>query len=160
MATSDGEPAADTVAPVTDPNAAKPSVFVRYVPILGWLPKYKREWVRADTLAGLSVWALLVPQSLAYASLVGVPVQYGLYAAFAALLFYPLFGSSRHLIAGPSATVGAVSAAVVAPLVGVEAMGTEEAVATRPRLHSPPPPSTSRSDCCAWGGSRRSCRRR
>ena len=100
----------------------------RYLPILGWLPSYKRKWLAGDAIAGLSVWALLVPQSLAYASLVGVPVQYGLYAAFAALLVYPLFGTSRQLVAGPSATVGAVSAAVVAPLAGAAAMGTDEAV--------------------------------
>ena len=81
----------------------------------------------ADALAGLSVWALLVPQSLAYATIVGVPVQYGLYTAFAALLVYPLFGTSKHLVVGPSATVGAVSAAVVAPLIGTAALGTDEA---------------------------------
>jgi high affinity sulfate transporter 1 len=69
-----------------------------------------------------------VPQSLAYASLVGVPVQCGLYTAFAALVAYPLFGTSRHLVAGPSATVGAVSFAVVAPLAGASAMGTGAAV--------------------------------
>ena len=74
------------------------------------------------------MWALLVPQSLAYAALVGVPVQYGLYTAFAALLLYPLFGTSRQLVAGPSATVGAVSFAVVAPLAGASAMGTSGAV--------------------------------
>jgi SulP family sulfate permease len=79
-------------------------------------------------VAGLSVWALLVPQSLAYAALVGVPVQYGLYAAFAALIAYPLFGTSRHLVEGPSATVGAVSFAVVSSLVGAGAMGTSKAV--------------------------------
>ena len=100
----------------------------RYLPILGWLPKYERKWLAADAVAGLSVWALLVPQSLAYASLVGVPVQYGLYAAFAALIAYPLFGTSRHLVEGPSATVGAVSFAVVTPLVGAAAMGTNQAV--------------------------------
>jgi len=75
----------------------------------------------------LSVWALLVPQSLAYATIVGVPVQYGLYTAFAALLAYPLFGTSKHLVVGPSATVGAVSAAVVTPLIGAAALGTDEA---------------------------------
>lgn len=99
----------------------------KYLPIFGWLPAYERKWLVADALAGLSVWALLVPQSLAYATIVGVPVQYGLYTAFAALLVYPLFGTSRHLVVGPSATVGAVSAAVVAPLIGTAALGTDKA---------------------------------
>jgi sulfate permease, SulP family len=101
--------------------------MLRYLPIAGWLPGYERRWLVADALAGLSVWALLVPQSLAYATIVGVPVQYGLYTAFAALLVYPLFGTSKHLVVGPSATVGAVSAAVVAPLIGTAALGTDEA---------------------------------
>ena len=102
-------------------------VLRRYLPIVGWFPRYDRQWLVADALAGLSVWALLVPQSLAYATIVGVPVQYGLYTAFAALLVYPLFGTSRHLVVGPSATVGAVSAAVVTPLIGTAALGTDEA---------------------------------
>ncbi len=102
-------------------------VLQRYLPIAGWLPAYERRSLVPDAVAGLSVWALLVPQSLAYATIVGVPVQYGLYTAFAALLVYPLFGTSRHLVVGPSATVGAVSAAVVAPLIGTAALGTDEA---------------------------------
>jgi high affinity sulfate transporter 1 len=110
------------------PDHSHPGVVTRYLPILDWLPHYDRKWLTGDAVAGLSVWALLVPQSLAYASLVGVPVQYGLYAAFAALVAYPLFGTSRHLVEGPSATVGAVSFAVVAPLVGASAMGTSKAV--------------------------------
>ena len=68
-----------------------------------------------------------MPQSLAYATIVGVPVQYGLYTAFVALLVYPLFGTSKQLVVGPSATVGAVSAAVVTPLVGASALGTDTA---------------------------------
>jgi SulP family sulfate permease len=113
---------------VDEPRSSPATVLVRYLPILAWLPRYDRGWVRADAVAGLSVWALLVPQSLAYAALVGVPVQYGLYAAFAALIAYPLFGTSRHLVEGPSATVGAVSFAVVSSLVGAGAMGTSKAV--------------------------------
>jgi sulfate permease, SulP family len=96
----------------------------RFLPILGWLPRYERRWLPADALAGLSVWALLVPQSLAYATLAGVPVQYGLYTAFAALLAYPIFGTSRQLVAGPSAGVCAVVAATITPLVGAAALGT------------------------------------
>jgi high affinity sulfate transporter 1 len=99
-----------------------------YLPILGWLPGYRRKWLASDLLAGLSVWALLVPSSLAYASVAGVPVQYGLYAAFAGLLAYAVFGTSRQVVTGPSATVAAVSFAIVASIVGDSAMGTDKAV--------------------------------
>lgn len=103
-------------------------VLRRYVPIVGWIGAYDRRWLAGDAVAALSVWALLVPQSLAYATLAGVPVQYGLYAAFAGLLLYPLFGTSRQLVQGPSASVAAVSAAVIAPLAGASALGTTDAV--------------------------------
>jgi hypothetical protein len=103
----------------------------RYLPILGWLPRYERQSLPADALAGLSVWALLVPQSLAYATLAGVPVQYGLYTA---LLMYPIFGTSRQLAEGPSAAVCAVVAATITPLVGAAALGTRRRRALRRRL--------------------------
>ena len=54
------------------------SLVRRLLPITAWLPRYRREWLRADAVAGLSVWALVVPQCLAYATLAGVPVEYGL----------------------------------------------------------------------------------
>ena len=100
----------------------------RYLPVVGWLPGYDRRALAGDAIAGLSVWALLVPQCLAYATLAGVPVQYGLYTAFAALIAYPVFGTSRQLIQGPSAAVCAVSAAAITPLVGASALGTASAV--------------------------------
>ena len=101
--------------------------MARYAPIVGWLPRYRRAWLKDDGVAGLSVWALLVPQSLAYAAIAGVPVQYGLYTAFAALIAYAIFGTSRQLVQGPSATVAAVSTAVITPLVGAGALGTAKA---------------------------------
>ena len=88
----------------------------RYIPILASLGSYQKEWLRFDVIAALSVWALLVPQSIAYASIAGMPAQYGLYAAFGALLGYALFGSAKQVITGPSATVAAVSATVIALL--------------------------------------------
>jgi sulfate permease, SulP family len=99
----------------------------RHLPVLTWLPRYRRVWLRDDGVAALSVWALLVPQALAYATIAGVPVQYGLYTAFAALIAYTLFGTSRQVIQGPSATVAAVSTAVITPLVGTSAIGTGSA---------------------------------
>jgi sulfate permease, SulP family len=104
------------------------SLLRRYVPIIGWLPSYDRGLLSGDAIAGISVWALLVPQSLAYASLAGVPAQYGLYTAFAALVAYAVFGTSRHLAQGPSAAVCAVSAAAITPIVGTAALGSHKAI--------------------------------
>ena len=81
--------------------------------ILDWLPGYKARWLRFDLLAALSVWALLVPQGIAYSSIAGVPAQYGLYAALGALVGYGIFGTSGQVVTGPSAAIAAVSASVV-----------------------------------------------
>ena len=75
---------------------------------------YRTEWLRSDVVAGLTVWAVLVPESLAYASIAGVSPVVGLYAAPPALLLYALFGSSRHLVVGPMSATAALSAAAVA----------------------------------------------
>jgi high affinity sulfate transporter 1 len=74
---------------------------------------YRRQWLRGDLIAGLAVWAVLVPESLAYASLAGVSPVVGLYAAPGALVLYAAFGSSRHLITGLGAATSALSAATV-----------------------------------------------
>ena len=77
------------------------------------LRAYQRDWARADVLAGLSVWAVLVPSALAYATIAGVSPVIGLYAVPAALVLYAALGSSRQLIIGPSAASAALSAAIV-----------------------------------------------
>ena len=67
----------------------------------GSLRGYRRTWLWPDLVAGLTVWAILVPESLAYAVLAGVPPVVGLWAAPAALVLYAALGSSRHLVVGP-----------------------------------------------------------
>jgi sulfate permease, SulP family len=85
-------------------------------PVFSSLQGYQGVWLRPDIIAGLTVWAVLVPESLAYASIAGVPPVVGLYAAAPALIFYALIGSSRHLIVGPMSATAALSAAIVMPL--------------------------------------------
>src|SRR6202451_2265346 len=82
---------------------------------------YRRGWLRGDLIAGLTVWAVLVPEALAYASIAGVSPVIGLYAAPGALIFYAAFGSSRQLVVGPMAATAALSAAGGGPPGGREA---------------------------------------
>jgi len=93
------------------------STIKSFVPILEWLPKYKKSWLRWDLIAALTVWALLVPEAMAYAGIAGMPPEAGLYAAPLALLGYAVFGTSRQLNVGPSSTVAVLSFAVVGGLV-------------------------------------------
>ena len=77
------------------------------------LRAYQRNWARGDVVAGLTVWAVVVPSALAYATIAGVSPVVGLYAVPAALVLYAALGSSRQLITGPSAAAAALSAAIV-----------------------------------------------
>jgi len=104
----------------------KPGLLARYVPILHWLPHYNKAWLTGDIVAGLSVWALMVPQCLGFATICGVPVQYGLYAAAIALIVYAIFASSHHVVTGPSSTIAAVTGAAV---LSVAKAGSSEAIA-------------------------------
>ncbi|MFN2199831.1 MAG: SulP family inorganic anion transporter [Caldilineaceae bacterium] len=81
--------------------------------VLDWLPKYKTDWLRLDVIAAITVWALLVPEAMAYAGIAGMPPETGLYTAPLALLGYALFGTSRHLNVGPSSTVAIISFGVI-----------------------------------------------
>ncbi|MBF6324261.1 SulP family inorganic anion transporter [Nocardia cyriacigeorgica] len=104
-------------------------------PVFLSLQHYQRGWLRADVLAGLTVWAVLVPEALAYASIAGVPPVVGLYAAIPALVLYALAGSSRHLVVGPMSATAALSAAIITPLAGSDgarfvALSTALAIAT------------------------------
>jgi high affinity sulfate transporter 1 len=86
----------------------------RWLPIISWAPAYQRSWLRGDAIAALTVIGLLVPESMAYAQIAGVPPQAGLYAALAGLALYALFGTSRQLVCSPTSTAAIMTAAVVA----------------------------------------------
>jgi SulP family sulfate permease len=99
---------------------------VRWLP--AWTRGYDRAWLPVDVMAGLTIWALMVPQALAYAGIAGVPVQNGLYVMPLAAVGYALLGSSRHLFVGPSATVATLSASSVA-VVATASTGSAEYIA-------------------------------
>ena len=84
------------------------------LPIVEWLPKYKvgRDLQR-DFVAGVTVGIMAVPQAMSYATVAGLPPQYGLFNALMGMLPYPAFGTSQHLISGPTAVMSILVAGLV-----------------------------------------------
>lgn len=92
------------------------SLLFRILPGLTLLRGYQRQWLLSDCLAGLSVCLVMIPSVLAYAGLMGLPLECGLYAALVPLIVYPLLGSSRQLIVGPDIAIVLLIASAVIPL--------------------------------------------
>ena len=88
--------------------------MARGLPVAAWLRSYRREWVRPDVVAGLTVAAVVIPQAMAYAVIAGLPVETGLYTALAAMLVYPLFGSSRPLSVTTTSAIAMLTATEIA----------------------------------------------
>ncbi|WP_233587096.1 SulP family inorganic anion transporter [Pseudorhodobacter sp. E13] len=95
----------------------------RYFPILDWSKTYSKDTLTSDLVAAVIVTIMLIPQSLAYALLAGLPAQVGLYASILPLVIYAVFGTSRTLAVGPVAVASLMTAAAVGQLA---AMGTPE----------------------------------
>lgn len=87
-----------------------------YLPILEWLPGYKKTNLSGDLSAGLTVGIMLIPQGMAYAMLAGLEPIHGLYAVTIPLMLYALFGTSRQLAVGPVAMVSLLTAAGIGSL--------------------------------------------
>jgi len=104
--------------------SARPrSIARRLLPVLSWLPDYRRDWLLADILAGLAVWAVMVPEGMAYAGILGVPPIMGLYTLVPPLIAYALLGTSRLLVVGPDTATGLISGLTVG---AIAAQGTVE----------------------------------
>ncbi|NOQ91838.1 MAG: sulfate permease [Flavobacteriaceae bacterium] len=96
--------------------------FKNYLPILDWLPNYKKEWFKGDLFAGITIGVMLIPQGIAYAIIAGLPPIYGLYTAMIPQIVYAFLGTSRQLAIGPAA----MDSLIVASGVGVlAAIGSE-----------------------------------
>lgn len=91
-------------------------MIFKFFPFLLWFKEYNGNKFQIDLMAGITVAMVLIPQSMAYAQLAGLPAYYGLYAAFLPPMVAALFGSSRQLATGPVAVVSLMSAASLEPL--------------------------------------------
>jgi SulP family sulfate permease len=87
----------------------------KVLPILRWLPSYEARWFRADIIAGLTLWGILVPEGIAYAELAGAPVQAGLYTLLGSLVVYAILGTTRQAVSAPTSGSSIMMATVVAP---------------------------------------------
>jgi MFS superfamily sulfate permease-like transporter len=81
------------------------------LPLPDWVSDYRREWLGSDLVAGLTTAAVVIPKSLAYATVAGLPIQVGLYTAFVPLIIYAVLGTSRPLSVTTSATLAILTAA-------------------------------------------------
>lgn len=106
------------------------SLLARRLPILDWGRRYTRATLGADLMAALIVTIMLVPQSLAYALLAGLPPEAGIYASILPIILYALFGSSRVLAVGPVAVVSLMTAAAIGQVAEAGTMGYAAAALT------------------------------
>ncbi len=104
------------------------SLLTRYVPILEWLPKYQLSWLRPDIVAGLTVWAVLVPEAMAYAGIAGVHPIIGLYTVPIPLIAYAIFGTSRTMIIGPDSATALISGVTIGAVVAKHGSAPFEAL--------------------------------
>src|SRR3954462_6555573 len=94
------------------------SVLKNYFPISVWLPAYKKSFIRWDLVAGITLASFVLPESMAYATLAGVPTYFGIYCCLVGGLFFAVFTSSRHVAVGPTSAISLMIGSTVAVLSG------------------------------------------
>jgi high affinity sulfate transporter 1 len=119
VTSADEDPGGSPAGAVADLTARPQRTIRTLIPILSWLPRY--DWGKntaRDLVAGIALAALMIPESLGYAGLAGVPAELGLYAALAAIVAYALTGGTSILVVGPASAVAALTASIIAELGG------------------------------------------
>ena len=94
------------------------ALFIQLIPILQWLPKYKGNWIKWDIIAGITLASFVLPESMAYATLAGLPPHYGIYCVLVAGIFFAIFTSSKHVAVGPTSSISLMVGTTVAVLSG------------------------------------------
>lgn len=112
----------DSKATATASALAAPPRGLRAIfPPVQWVPQYRAEWLASDAIAGVTLAAYGIPVSLAYASLAGLPPEYGIYCYLVGGLLYALFGSSRQLAIGPTSAIAMLVGVTVAAMANGDA---------------------------------------
>ena len=102
----------------------------RYLPVLDWGRSYDRTTLTSDLVAAVIVTIMLIPQSLAYALLAGLPPEAGIYASILPIILYAIFGTSRALAVGPVAVVSLMTATAIGEIAQAGTMGYAAAALT------------------------------
>jgi sulfate permease, SulP family len=92
--------------------------FESFFPIANWLPNYQKSFIRWDVVAGVTLASFVLPESMAYATLAGVPTYYGIYCCLAGGLFFAFFTTSRQVAVGPTSSISLMIGSTVAVLSG------------------------------------------
>ncbi len=108
---------------VTHTPPANVPFIKRVIPAIGWLPKYDKSWLSKDGVAGLTLAAFSIPESMAYANIAGLPAEMGLYTAMWTAIIYTFTGTSSRLAVGPTS---GLSATMAAGLVAFASVGTDQ----------------------------------
>ncbi len=111
-------------------TSSRASALRRFVPLLDWSRSYTRETLSNDLIAAVIVTIMLIPQSLAYALLAGLPPEAGIYASIVPIILYAVFGTSRALAVGPVAVVSLMTAAAIGQVADAGTMGYAVAALT------------------------------
>ncbi|MFI5156553.1 MAG: SulP family inorganic anion transporter [Chitinophagales bacterium] len=93
-------------------------ILESYLPISNWLPNYKKTFIRWDLVAGVTLASFVLPESMAYATLAGVPTYFGIYCCIAGGLLFALFTTSRQVAVGPTSSISLMIGSTVAVLSG------------------------------------------
>ena len=109
-------------------ESTAPTGIAKYIPILGWLPHYQTNLLRFDLVAGLTAAAVVIPQSMAYATIAGLPIQVGLYVALVPMLTYVVLGTSRPLSVSTTSSLSLLTASALAAAVGPASSASDYAV--------------------------------
>src|SRR5689334_18744672 len=99
-------------------NALKKINVLSFIPIASWLPRYEMRFMRWDLIAGITLAFFVLPESMAYATLAGVPTYYGIYCCLAGGLFFSIFTTTKHVAVGPTSSISLMIGSTVAVLSG------------------------------------------